>query len=384
MRIAILGSAYPFRGGLATYNELMARQLLAMGHEVRIFTFTVQYPSWLFPGKTQYRSEPPPADLDIQRCLHAFGPLSWVGAGRRIAAFAPELVLTKFWLPVMGVSLGSALRILKARQREALRLAILDNVVPHEARPGDRFFTRYFIGSVEGAVAMSASVAADWQRFTKKPVLNLFHPLYTNYGQRVARSEACQALGLDPELRYLLFFGLIRPYKGLDLLLQAWQSEKLQHWSDVRLLIAGELYEPYPKYAPLLMHPAVRDRIIFREGFVPEEAVQYYFSVADALVLPYRSATQSGITQIALHFEVPMIATRVGGLPEVIQEGQTGLLCEPNALSLAETLERFLHLPPQRFAQGLKAQKAALSWEHFLTRLLNFAANLRLHEKAVS
>lgn len=384
MRIAILGSAYPFRGGLATYNELMAQQLVAMGHEVRIFTFTVQYPSWLFPGKTQYRSGPPPEGLEIERTLHAFGPFSWVRSAQRIAAFAPELVLTRFWLPVMGVSLGSVLRLFKARRSTALRIAILDNVIPHEARLGDRTFTRYFIGSVEGAVAMSTAVAADWQRFTQKPVLTLFHPLYTNYGQPVVREEACKSLGLDPKLRYLLFFGLIRPYKGLDLLLQAWQSEKLREWSDVRLLIAGELYEPYAKYEPLLMHPAVRDRVIFREGFVPEQQVRYYFSVADALVLPYRSATQSGITQIALHFEVPMIATRVGGLPEVVQEGQTGLLCAPEPHALAETIDRFLRLPPQHFAEGLKAHKAALSWERFLTELLTFADNLRSHGQAIS
>ncbi len=384
MRIAILGSAYPFRGGLAAYNELMAQKLLALGHEVRIFTFTVQYPKWLFPGKTQYRSEPPPEGLSIQRTLHAFGPLSWWQTGRRMAAFAPELVLTKFWLPVMGVSLGSALRVLKQLRREVLRLAILDNVIPHEARPGDRIFTRYFIGSVEGAVAMSDSVADDWQRLTYKPVLRLFHPLYTHYGEKVPRAQACQVLGLDPRLRYLLFFGLIRPYKGLDLLLQAWQSEKLQRRPEVRLLIAGELYEPYAKYEPLLTHPAVRDRVIFREGFVPEEAVRYYFSAADVLVLPYLSATQSGITQIALHFEVPMIATRVGGLPEVVHEGQTGLLCAPDPIALAETLDRFLQLPPHAFAEGLQAYKQSLSWERFLSELLNFAANLRLHEKAVS
>lgn len=172
-----------------------------------------------------------------------------------MAAFAPELVLTKFWLPVMGVSLGSALRVLKGFRREALRLAILDNVIPHEARPGDRIFTRYFVGSVEGAVAMSDSVAADWRQLTLKPVLRLFHPLYTHYGEKVPRSQACQALGLDPQLRYLLFFGLIRPYKGLDLLLQAWQSEKLQRWPEVRLIIAGELYEPMQNMSRSLRIP---------------------------------------------------------------------------------------------------------------------------------
>lgn len=225
MRIAILGTAYPFRGGLAAYNELLAQKLSALGHEVRIFTFTVQYPSWLFPGKTQYREGPPPAGLSIVRVLHAFGPLSWWRTGRQLAEFAPAIALTKFWLPVMGVSLGSALRVLRVSYPQALRLAVLDNVLPHERRPGDKLFTRYFIGSVDGAVAMSEAVAADWRQLTRKPLHQLFHPLYVHYGEAVKREEACQALGLDPSYRYLLFFGLIRSYKGLDLLLEAWQAE---------------------------------------------------------------------------------------------------------------------------------------------------------------
>ncbi|MCX7979766.1 MAG: glycosyltransferase [Bacteroidia bacterium] len=376
MRIVLLGPAYPFRGGIATHNERLAQELLRRGHVVEIFTFTVQYPSFLFPGKSQYREGPPPEGVRIRRIVHSLEPFSWWRTGKALAKFTPEAVLVKFWLPVMGVSLGSALRVFHHYHPFVKRIAILHNFLPHESRLGDRVFTRFFVGSVDGAVAMSAAVAQDWQACTPKPLRLLFHPLYDHYGAVLPKEEACAALGLDPAYRYLLFFGLIRPYKGLDLLLQAWASEKLQTFSNVRLLIAGELYESYEAYQPLLAHPANVGRVIFHEGFVPEEKVKLYFSAADAVILPYRNATQSGITQIALHFEKPMIATRVGGLPEVIQEGQTGLLCEPTPESLCEAIAQFLTSDSGYFSLYLQAAKAQYSWGAFAGALEDFIRSL--------
>lgn len=373
MRIAILGSAYPFRGGLAAYNERLATELQQAGHTVQLHTFTVQYPAWLFPGKTQYREGAPPAGLDIRRSIHSFGPLSWWKTARTLRRWRPDLAIAKFWLPVMGISLGSVLRLLP---RQTKRLAILDNVVPHEARPGDRIFTQYFIGSVDGAIAMSAAVAADWQRLTQKPVRLLFHPLYDHYGSPPPRVEACEALGLDPAYRYVLFFGLIRAYKGLDLLLNAWRTPQLRHFTDVKLLIAGELYEPYEKYQPLLEAPENKDRVIFHEGFIPDEKVRYYFSAADAVVQPYRSATQSGVTQIAYHFEKPMVVTNVGGLPEMVADGEVGFVCEPEVESLAIAIERILAAPIDRFLRGLHAARDQYSWKTFAKELLDFSQTL--------
>lgn len=373
MRIAILGSAYPFRGGLAAYNERLAAELQRVGHTVRIYTFTVQYPAWLFPGKTQYRDGAPPARLDIQRSIHSLGPLSWWETARALRRWQPELAVAKFWLPVMGVSLGSILRLLP---RYTTRLAILDNVIPHEARLGDRVFTRYFIGSVDGAIAMSAAVAEDWQRLTSKPVRLLFHPLYDHYGMPLRHEEACATLGLEPQYRYLLFFGLIRAYKGLDLLLEAWQSPRLRRFADVKLLIAGELYEPYDKYRPLLEAPENQNRVIFHEGFVPDEKVRYYFSAADAVVQPYRSATQSGVTQIAYYYEKPMIVTRVGGLPEMVPNGEVGFVCEPTVEALIEALERLLSTAPETLLPALQRYKVRYSWASFVGELLAHAEEL--------
>lgn len=273
----------------------------------------------------------------------------------------------------MGISLGSVLRLLP---RQTKRLAILDNVIPHEARPGDKLFTRYFIGSVDGAIAMSAAVATDWQRLTQKPVRLLFHPLYDHYGTPLPRAEACTALGLDPAYRYLLFFGLIRAYKGLDLLLEAWRSPQLRRFSDVKLLIAGELYEPYDKYRPLLEAPENAHRVIFHEGFVPDEKVQYYFSAADAVVQPYRSATQSGVTQIAYHFEKPMVVTNVGGLPEMVPDGEVGFVCEAHPAALTHALERLLAQPVDRFVPAIRLAKQRFGWAAFVKALLSFVQTL--------
>lgn len=369
----MLGPAYPFRGGVATHNERLATELQHAGHTVRIHTFTVQYPSWLFPGRTQYREGAPPVGLDIQRSIHSLGPASWWKTARTLWRWRPDLTIAKFWLPVMGLSLGSVLRLLSNQTK---RVAILHNLIPHEARPGDRLFTRYFIGSVDGAIAMSAAVATDWQRLTQKPVYLLFHPLYDHYGTPMPRAEACTALGLDPAYRYLLFFGLIRPYKGLDLLLEAWRSPQLRRFSDVKLLIAGELYEPYEKYRPLLEALENKDRVIFHEGFVPDEKVRYYFSAADAVVQPYRTATQSGVTQIAYHFEKPMVVTNVGGLPEMVPDGEVGFICEANPAALAHALEKLLTHPMDRFLPAIRVVKQRFSWTTFVEGLLDFVQTL--------
>ncbi|MCX7651977.1 MAG: glycosyltransferase [Bacteroidia bacterium] len=374
MRIAILGSAYPFRGGLAAYNERLAYELQGIGHEVQLYTFTVQYPKWLFPGKTQLRSGPPPQGLSIKRLLHSLEPLSWWRTARDMRLWRPDLVIVKFWLPVMGLSLGSVLKLLPSPIR---RLAILDNVIPHEARPGDRLFTQYFISSVEGAVAMSTAVASDWQRFTNKPVRLLFHPLYDHYGELLPKDQACEALGLDPAYRYFLFFGLIRAYKGLDLLLEAWRTPRLRELPDVKLIIAGELYEPYEKYRPLLEASEMQGRVIFREGFVPDEQVKYYFSAADAVVQPYRSATQSGVTQIAYHFEKPMVVTNVGGLPEMVEDGKVGFVCSPEVEAIAEAIKRLLDSPYEELIGAVREAKSRFNWSAFASALVDFGQQLK-------
>lgn len=376
MRIAIVGPAYPFRGGIATHAEYVAHTLQQLGQEVRLYTFTVQYPRWLFPGKSQFWEGAPPFALERYRIIHSLGPVSWLRTAQHIARWRPHVVLAKFWLPIMGVSLGSILHILRWFSPSTYRIAFLHNFLPHERRWGDVFFTRYFVSAVQAGIALSEAVAVEWQRFTARPLLTLFHPAYLHYGRPLSKTEAAAALNLSPAYRYLLFFGLIRPYKGLDTLLEAWRDERLQAFPNVRLLIAGECYENFEKYHFLLSLPELKERVIWHEGFVPDERVRYYFSIAEAVILPYRSASQSGVVQIAYHFGRPVIATRVGGLPEVVEDGLSGILCEPHPRALAEAILRFLSSPPPSFQEGIARKRAEMSWETYGHRLIGFLENL--------
>lgn len=361
-KIVILGSAYPYRGGLAAYNERLAREFIRRGDEVTVVTFTLQYPSFMFPGKTQYSSEAAPEGLDIRRMVNSIWPISWIKSGRKIASMQPDILVIKYWLPYMAPSLGSVARIVKRLCPQTRVVSILDNMIPHEHRPGDRLCSRYFCGSVDGFIAMSESVLGDVSQFdTVKPRTLQLHPLYDHYGDAVDRQEACEHLGLDPACRYFLFFGLIRDYKGLDLLIEAMEDKSIRFDHRVKLLVAGEFYSNGEKYLSLSHDNGLDDHIIWRTEFVPDSEVRYYFSVAEMVVQPYKSATQSGVTQIAYHFEKPMLVTRVGGLAETVPDGVAGYVVEPDSAHIAEALvTQIKH--PRDFGEGIREQKKKYSW----------------------
>ncbi len=365
MKICIVGPAHPYRGGLASIMEKMARVYQAAGHDVKIYTFTVQYPSLLFPGKTQYVTTPPPADLRIERVLNNVNPFNWIKVGLRLRREAPDVVLMKYWTPFMAPAFGTVARIARSNGHTKV-LCQIDNVEPHEHHVIDRPCNRYYLGAVDGFVYMSEQVHRELREYTSAPALFSPHPMFENFGERVAREEACQRLGVDPEKHYLLFLGLIRDYKGLDLLLEAF--EKVKNPS-LRLLVAGEFYNDKEQYRATL--DRLGERVVLHEGFVRDEDVRYYFSVADALVLPYRTATQSGVTQIAYNFSVPMVVTRVGGLPEIVPDGRVGLVCEPTAESIAESIEQLYQGDLLgRFAENFPAERKRFSWEEMCAKLL--------------
>lgn len=363
MKIILLGTAWPFRGGLAVYNERLARQFEAEGHEVEIYTFTLQYPSFLFPGKTQFSSEPKPQGLAIKRCVNSCNPFNWLRVGREIARKAPDMLVIKFWLPFMGPCFGTIAALVRRNGRTRV-ISILDNLIPHESRPGDRPFTWWFCRSVDGFVAMSRAVLADVDRFAVnagKPRVFSPHPLYDNFGLPAEREGACERLGLDPDCRYLLFFGLIRDYKGLDWLIEAFARASL---SGIKLIVAGEFYNDGQHYFDLAQSLGVADRIVWKTEFVPDSEVRNYFAVADLIVQPYKTATQSGVTQIAYHFEKPMLVTRVGGLAEIVPDGKVGYAVEPNVEAITEALNDFASSPdPNRFLAGIREEKLKYSWE---------------------
>ncbi|MBQ0024909.1 MAG: glycosyltransferase [Bacteroidales bacterium] len=363
MKITILGTAHPYRGGLAVYNERLARECQAEGHDVEIKTFTLQYPKFLFPGKTQFSDEMAPEDLKIERCLNSINPFNWLKVGRKIRKERPDILIIKFWLPYMAPCLGTVARIVK-RNGVTKVVSILDNLIPHEKRFGDRLLAGYFCGGADRFVAMSESVLADIDLFDKhKPRRLCPHPLYDNFGAPVSRSEACERLGLDPTDKILLSFGLIRDYKGLDWLLKAFAS--IEERKGVKLVVAGEFYSDGAKYHQLARSLNIDDEVIWKTEFVPDSDVKYYFCAADLIVQPYKTATQSGVTQIAYHFEKPMLVTRVGGLSEIVPDGKVGYSVEPSPEAVADALRRFLKDTPD-FTEGIREEKRKYSWKNMV------------------
>ena len=362
MKIIILGTAYPYRGGLSAFNERMAREYQRMGHEVEIYTFTLQYPGFLFPGKTQYSDEPAPEDLRIFRKVNSCNPFNWIKVGNEIRRKKPDLMITKFWLPFMGPCFGTIARRVR-KNRHTKLISILDNVIPHEHRIGDKMFARYFIRPTDGFVAMSKSVLQDLRLFTQsKPARFCPHPLYDHYGERLPKAEALKLLSLDPGCRYVLFFGFIRAYKGLDLLLEAFADSRLKDLN-VKLIVAGEFYGDPQPYLEQIKRLGIGDRVVLATDFIPDHEVNRYFGACDIVAQPYKSATQSGVTQIAFHFEKPMLVTDVGGLAEIVPHGKIGYVVAPDAHDIADALvSYFENQCEEAFTQGVREEKRKYAW----------------------
>ena len=370
MKITILGPAHPYRGGLASIMEIMARTFQRRGDEVDIKTFTLQYPSLLFPGESQTVATPPPADLRICRCVNTMNPLNWVRVGRRIRRERPDFVLMKYWTPFMAPCFGTIARIARGNGHTKV-LCQIDNVEPHEHHLTDKPFNRYYLHSVDGFVYMSEQVHSELRAYSDAPALFSPHPLFENFGERVERSEACVRLGLDPANRYVLFFGLIRDYKGLDLLLDAWaQLRRASRTEGRRLIVAGEFYTAREPYLNRIADNGLQDEVLLHDRFIPDDDVKYYFSAADFVVQPYKTATQSGVTQIAYQFCVPMVVTAVGGLPEIVPDGRVGYVCPPTAEGVAAAMDRMYEGDAlKRFRENCVEERRRFSWEEMCSRV---------------
>ena len=371
MKVALIGTAYPYRGGLAAFNERLIREFRRQGHEAEIVTFTLQYPDLLFPGKTQYSEEPPPDNLPIRRAISSVNPLNWWRVGEDLRRGNYDLILVKFWLPFMGPCFGTILRR-AGRNPKTRVLAIIDNIIPHEARPGDRQFARYFAGAVDGFVAMSQSVLDDLRAFVRpdQPTVLSPHPLFDNFGDKLDREEARRRLGIATGGRHVLFFGLIRDYKGLDLLLKAFGEPALRD-SDVRLIVAGEFYADRAPYDALIEQYGLSNRLHLADHFIQDSDVRTYFSAADLLVQPYKTATQSGVTQIAYHFELPMVVTDVGGLAELCPDGRVGYVVPPEPPAIAAAILRYFERTDHdTMARAIRAEKAKYAWSIMVDKLL--------------
>ncbi|MCK9220433.1 MAG: glycosyltransferase [Bacteroidales bacterium] len=365
-RVVLIGSAHPLRGGLATFNERLICEYRKEGSEASIYTFTLQYPSLLFPGKTQYSTEPPPKDIPIFVRINSINPFNWIRVGLTLKNQRPDLVIVKYWMPFMAPCFSIICRIIKKNHHTKI-ISIVDNIIPHEKRLGDRILSGFWVRSVDGFVAMSRSVLKDLESFdSEKPKIYCPHPLYDNFGDAVSKQEAKKRLNLDPGTRYVLFFGFIRDYKGLDLLLKAFGDNNLRQ-KKIKLLVAGEFYCDTKPYKEIIAHNHLEDTVIMNNDFIPDSQVVNYFCASDLVVQPYKSATQSGVTQIAYHFNKPMIITDVGGLAEIVPHEKVGYVVAPEPEKIAKAINRYFDENREaEFSKNTAVEKTLYSWGRML------------------
>lgn len=373
-KVVIIGPAHPLRGGLASFDERLARAFHQQGDDVTIYTFSLQYPNFLFPGTTQYSSEPAPTDINIKVCINSVNPLNWIGVGNELKNLKPDIIVVRYWLPFMGPCLGTILRRVKKNKHTKV-VTIADNVIPHEKRPGDKQFTSYFVKPVDAFVTMSEKVMNDLKTFSSKPAKQVVHPLYDNFGEQVDKATARKHLGINKNENIILFFGFIRKYKGLDLLLEAMNVLKKTQpkTQNIKLLVAGEFYEDRKTYDDLIQQLNIADHLILRTDFIPDSEVKYYLSAADYVIQPYRNATQSGVTPLAYHFEKPMLVTNVGGLPDLVPDGKVGLVCEPNSADIASHILKLYELGEDHFLPHLREEKKKYSWNVLVNTIKDLA-----------
>jgi D-inositol-3-phosphate glycosyltransferase len=375
LKIVILGPAHPLRGGIADFNEALATSLQNQGHVVTIFSFSYQYPGFLFPGTSQFTDSPAPSDLNIRSTLNSVNPLSWYSTAGKIAAEKPDMVIIRYWLPFMGPALGTIAK--KLRKKKIKVIAITDNVIPHEKRIGDHAFTKYFVSNCDAYIAMSRAVLNDLEKFTSSDKkLFLPHPVYDIFGEGISKEKAREELSLKTGDRIVLFFGFIRPYKGLNLLLDAMNDERIQ-MRNIRLLIAGEFYEDKTPYLNRIS-TMKKNSVILHSDFIDKAKIKNYFCACDIVVQPYITATQSGITQIAYQFGRPMLVTNVGGLAEIVINGRDGYVTGTDAASIADALIDFYDNEREdEFSRNVIVDKDKFSWKSFTNGLISLYDQIR-------
>jgi glycosyltransferase involved in cell wall biosynthesis len=373
--VVIIGPAYPLRGGLATFDQRLAREFIQQGYDCRIYSFSLQYPDFLFPGTTQYSTDPPPEGLTILSRINSINPLNWFSVGRELRRLKPDLIVVRYWLPLMGPALGTILRQVRKNGHTKI-VAITDNVIPHEKRPGDTPFTRYFLRACDGFITMSEKVMQDLRTFQPdKPARQVLHPLYDNFGDPIpqaAARERLRAKGLEigDTDRILLFFGFIRKYKGLDIALEAMADPRIKD-QGIRLLVAGEFYEDAGPYQELIAKLDISNRLLLRTDFIPDSEVRDYLCAADAVIQPYRNATQSGVTPLAYHFEKPMIVSDVGGLPALVPHGKVGLVAAPEPAAMTDAILQFFSFGAAHFLPALRTEKEKYSWSRLVDNIVD-------------
>lgn len=366
MKNIIIGPAFPLRGGIANHNEALCRAFNKKKNASAIISFSLQYPSFLFPGTTQFDNGTPPSDIQITSEINSINPFTWFRVAKKIRKLNPDYVIVRYWLPFMAPCLGTIARLIK-RNKKIKIIAITDNVIPHEKRIGDSMLTQYFVNACDAFVVMAKSVKEDLKKFTDNPnVICIPHPIYDIFGEIVSKQAAQQHLQLNVKDKHILFFGFIRKYKGLDLLLEAMGNQRIKEMG-IKLIVAGEHYEDKTIYENLIKQYELEKNIILKTHYIPKEEVKYYFCAADLIAQPYHTATQSGVTQIAYNFERPMLVTDVGGLAEIVPAQKVGYVVEKNSQAIADAiLDFYQNNREQRFTENTKGEKKRFLWETFV------------------
>jgi D-inositol-3-phosphate glycosyltransferase len=370
LKIFIVGPAYPLRGGPAQFNENLCAELIKEEHEAQIISYSLQYPNFLFPGSSQFEtSGEAPKGIRIHTLINTVNPFNWIKTARFIQKEKPDFILFRYWLPFFGPCLGTIGRLVKSRTRV---LALTDNIIPHEKRFGDAPFTRYFVNSCHGFIAMSKAVLNDISKFSDTPLKAYSpHPMYETYGPAVTMTEARQKLGLKPEDKIVLFFGLIRHYKGLDLLLEAMAQPAVKS-QNIKLLIAGEFYEDKAPYLELIQKLGLREQVILHDQFIANEDVRYYFCACNLVAQTYRNATNSGVTMVGYYYEKPMLVTNTGGLGEIVPDGKCGYVTGFTIPEITTKLSDYFSLDKEaEFTANVAAEKKKYQWPAFIEKLLD-------------
>ena len=365
MQIALISVAPPYRGGISKHTSILVEKL-SQNHSVDVINYSRQYPDFLFPGKTQYLDDKLEND-NSSRMIDSINPLTWFSTGNKLAKKNYDLVIFRFWNPFFAPALGVISGIIKKKSSYTKLMSLCDNILPHEKTPFAYFLTTYLFDKLDGHIVQSSQTENELQEVVENPVYEKrFHPIYTNFPKKIDKITARKKLGLSAK-NIILYFGIIRDYKGFDILLNA-IAELKDSGLDFHLLAGGECYGSDEKYTQLISNLGISDYITWHNKYIPDSEVSNYFSAADVVALPYRTASQSGVTQIAYSYDLPVIVTKVGGLPEIVDEGQSGFTIEPdNPKELANILEKnlkvgtFLEMPTY-----IKKFKQKFSWEYFV------------------
>lgn len=366
--LVIIGPGWPLRGGLSAFDEQLARTFNENKVESTIVSFSLQYPSLLFPGTTQYSNEPAPKEVTIFSIINSINPFNWIRVGLRLRKQKPDLIIVRYWIPFLAPSLGTICRIAKSNKHTKV-ISIVDNMIPHEKRLGDRQLTSYFAKSVDGFLTMSQKVSNDVKAFSDKPIVLSPHPIFAHFGNPILKSEARKIIGQQEEDKIILFFGFIRHYKGLDMLLKAMATDAIKN-ANIKLMVVGEFYENAQPYYDLIKTLGIEDRIILHTQFVSDEEVKNFVCSADFIIQPYRNATQSGVTPLAYHFEIPMLVTNVGALADTVPHGKVGFVVDPSVEAIANGITQLYDKGAVYFKPHIQAEKKKYSWEQMADNFL--------------